>query len=89
MFTDFYLQFPSEEAARQVLFKQDTEAAPLYQNIDVLGTLYQSIPPDATEGYQPAQLPGWHVNVRVMQAEDAAALEPFKIIPSNPRRVWG
>jgi hypothetical protein len=34
-----------------------------------------------------APIEGWHVNVRLID-EDADALEPFAVTPTNPRRVW-
>jgi hypothetical protein len=32
-------------------------------------------------------LPGWHVNVRVVD-EDAEALQAFAVTPATPMRVW-
>lgn len=63
-----------------------------YINIDVLGTLYNDDAVLDAEGnvVTPATaIDGWHVNVRVMPGEDAAALEPYNIVPTMPRRVWG
>jgi len=42
------------------------------------------------DGEYPAMeaLPGWHVNVLVVD-EDASALEPYAVTPAVPVRVWG
>lgn len=67
------------------------ETRPNYRNIDVLGTLYEKTPDPLPEGYVPVPIAGWHVNVRALPDEDAAALEPFKVNPEPMvwRRVWG
>lgn len=105
-YSDAYLKFASEDEANSVLYRiegaveadpeQGIEAVegtqvPNYQNIDVLGTLYAKPPADATEDYQPAPLDGWHVNVRVMESENATPLDPFRVNPdpNTPSRVWG
>lgn len=102
-FTDFYLKFESEQEAKDILFTKvpvafDEEGKPTeffnkpnFINTDVLGTLYEKIPADAAENFQPTKLEGWHVNVRVMPDEDGSVLEQFKVSPEPPawRRVWG
>jgi hypothetical protein len=35
-----------------------------------------------------APIEGWHVNIRLVDGEDADALAPFAVTPTNPRRVW-
>ena len=86
---DLYLKFTSEAQANDVLYTLvDEEKKPNYRNIDVLGELYDPIPDPMPEGYSPVALPGWHVNVRLIDGEDGTALEPFSVIPTNPRRVW-
>lgn len=82
---DLYLKFASEDEAQSVLF---ADGKPNYANIDVLGVLYELHPVDAPEDYEPIPLEGWHVNVRVVDDEDAAALQPFSVVPTLPRRVW-
>lgn len=96
MFNDCYLKFASEAEAVATLYTVtpavlDEEGAvvseavlqPNYRNIDVLGVLYDNADPE-----NPVAIPGWHVNVRLLPGEDAAPLEPFKVIPTQPRRVW-
>ena len=62
---------------------------PNFANIDVLGTIYEPTAEVDTDGYPiMIALDGWHVNVRVID-EDYSALEPYKVSPTQPRRVWG
>lgn len=61
---------------------------PKYRNIDVLGTIYERAPDPVPEDYEPVPLSGFHVNVRVIDGEDASVLEPYLVIPTNPRRIW-
>jgi hypothetical protein len=100
---DLYLRFSDEPTANELLatsvpteFDAEGNAInwdekPNFLNIDVLGTLYND---DAVLDFvgnvvtPPTQMEGWHVNVRVMPGEDASALEPYAVIPSQPRRVW-
>lgn len=86
---DYYLKFESEEQATSVLFDttpagENTEAmcAPRYQNIDVVGMLF-----DEVDGEQ-IPIEGWHVNVRLVPGEDSQALEPYRVQPTHPRRVF-
>jgi hypothetical protein len=63
--------------------------SPKYQNIDVLGTLYeQQEIVDPENPPEPIPLTGWHVNVRVVDGEDLEALAPYSVVPTAPRRVW-
>ena len=99
---DFYLKFADEAEANTVLYtvtpavyeldadgnptdKVITESytTPNYRNIDVLGVLFNTTDPESQ-----VEIPGWHVNVRVLTDEDATPLEPFAIVPTQPRRVW-
>lgn len=107
MYQDFYLRFTDEAEANVVLYtahpavtdEEGNETAPAYTtpnyaNIDVLGVLYNDDAALDEEGdvVTPATpIDGWHVNVRVMPGEDAAALEPFRVDPEPMvlRRVWG
>jgi hypothetical protein len=60
---------------------------PNFANIDTIGVIYKRTGGTDEEPVMTA-LPGWHVNVRVVD-EDGAALEPFQIYPVTPMRVWG
>ena len=100
---DYFLKFDSEEQANAILYTttpatQDEDGNVLteavvkqnYANIDVLGIIYEPQEPSelTDEPVEPVALPGWHVNVRVVSGEDGAALEPYRVAPKNPRRVW-
>lgn len=75
-----------------------TEASPGYEvsnfrNIDTIGVIYkptgETTEQDGMTVPVMEAIPGWHVNVRVMPDEDASALEPFKVQPTTPLRIWG
>lgn len=53
--------------------------------IDPIGTLFATLPPDAPEGTQPEALPGYHVNT----AAPVAAWAAQRVTPATPRRVFG
>ena len=103
MHTDLYLKFADKAEANSVLYTVHPETVdedgvtvseayttPNYQNIDVLGTLYEAqVIVDPEDPPEPVALDGWHVNVRVVEGEDAEALELYSVIPTQPRRVWG
>jgi hypothetical protein len=100
--TDLYLKFTDEAESRTVLYTQvPTEfneegeptawyEQPNYANIDTIGVIYepQAIV-DPENPPEPVVLEGWHVNVRVVGAENAEPLQPFAVVPESPRRVWG
>lgn len=69
------------------------EPRPNYRNIDIIGLIYKPTGEvlQGEDGPYPAMapIPGWHVNVRLMDDESGEALEPFKVEPSTPMRVWG
>jgi hypothetical protein len=102
---DLYLSFPDESTAKSILYRiegaqEATDKTPAvegyevpnYANIDTIGTIYKPTGKmlQSENGEYPATAPilGWYVNVRVV-SEDASALEPFKVTPSTPMRVWG
>ena len=98
---DFYLKFADEAEAVAILYTvtpevtdeegnvtQEAVQQPNYRNIDVLGVIYERAPDPLPDPYAPVPVPGFHVNVRLLPDEDAAPLEPFKVIPAQPRRVW-
>ena len=84
---DLYLKFPNKETADSVLY---TDEVPNYRNIDVIGFIYEGGQWDeeGNEIVAPTQLDGWHVNVRLVDGEDAEPLLPYAVTPTNPRRVW-
>ena len=100
---DKYLAFTDEAAAKAVLYRiegaveatEDTEAVegyevPNYANIDTLGVLYERQEvTDPDNPPEPVAIPGWHVNIRLVDGEDAESLEPFAVHPETPMRVWG
>jgi len=81
--TDFYLKFDTEAAATAVLYDGET---PRYRNIDTIGVIYSNTGTDEEPVMEP--IPGWHVNVRLVDEEDAEALEDFQVFPQTPSRVW-
>jgi hypothetical protein len=102
--TDFYLAFTDEAAAKAVLYRiegaveadpeQGIEAVegyevPNYANIDTLGVLYERQEvTDPDNPPEPIPIPGWHVNVRVVEGEDPTALQAYEVHPATPLRVW-
>lgn len=69
---------------------------PKFLNIDVIGDIYKptgetttTTGPSGEEITVPVleKLPGYHVNIRLV-GEDAADLEPYAVVPTNPVRVW-
>lgn len=64
-----------------------------YANIDTIGVIYkaagETTEQDGMAVPVMAAIPGWHVNVRLADGEDASAIEPFKVQPATPMRVWG
>ena len=84
---DIYLSFQDENEANSVLY---TDNSPNYQNIDVIGTVYQRPPETTPEDYVPIPYPApnFGVNIRLMDDEDIEPLKPYIIYPKNPVRVW-
>jgi hypothetical protein len=66
---------------------------PNYANIDTIGLIYkltgEMLMGEDGEYPEMAPIEGWHVNVRLVDGEDAEALEPFEVSPQTPVRVWG
>jgi hypothetical protein len=76
---------------------EDTEAVegyevPNYANIDTIGIIYkptgETTEQDGMAVPVMAPVEGYHVNVRVVEGEDAEALEAFEVHPATPLRVW-
>jgi len=103
-YTDLYLKFDSETQANQILFTEhpallnedgeviaEAYTTQNFQNIDIIGTIYNLDGIYDGEGnilQEATKKDGWHVNVRLTPTESADSLEPFKVIPTQPRRVW-
>jgi hypothetical protein len=77
---------------------EDTEAVEGYEvanyaNIDTIGLIYkptgEMLMGEDGEYPEMESIEGWHVNVRLVDGEDAEALEPFEVSPQTPVRVWG
>ena len=94
---DLCLAFIDEEQSIPVLFtfvpadgENESFLRPNYQNISVLGTVYQRPPIPTPEDYEPIPYPApnWGVNIRLLDDEDIEPLRPYIIQPKNPVRVW-
>jgi hypothetical protein len=85
---DIYLSFQDENEANSVLY---TNLLPNYQNIDVIGVVYQKTPQPIPEDYipMPYPAPNFGVNIRLMDDEDIEPLKPYIIQPKHPIRIWG
>jgi hypothetical protein len=70
--------------------KTESYLQPNYQNISVIGTVYQRplipTPPD----YIPVPYlpPNYGVNIRLLDDEDIEPLKPYIVEPRKPVRVW-
>ena len=94
--SDFCLRFADEAASFSVALQLDavgeTEDGPRLVRfshryaLDVIG---QIVLPPADPGAEPETLPGWHVNLRVLDGSELPPeLAPFVVYPANPARVW-
>jgi hypothetical protein len=98
MFIDYMLKFETKEEAETVLMEigllQEVEGVvmPAFgSNVDIIGTIWK---PDGTsttteEGFSlpnMVALDGYHINVRA--ASEIQALDPYKVTPATPYRVW-
>ena len=73
---EYYLKFTGEEEALATLYEQgQEEPIPKYVNISVIGTIIKD----------EVALEGWHVNVK---ADESPELEPYRVFPAAPMRVW-
>lgn len=66
-------------------------SVPNYRNIDIIGTIYEPVQEitDLENPPTPVPLEGWHVNIRLSENEDPTPLEPYRVTPKSPMRVWG
>lgn len=70
------------------------QSQPKYQNIDIIGPIFEETGETVTdsEGNESPvleQIPGYHVNIRVVGSETSDDPEPFAVQPKTPLRVWG
>jgi hypothetical protein len=78
--TDYYLKFADEAQANTVL-----EGLEGY-SIDVIGVIYKDSGLTDAEGNAiMVDLEGWHVNLRGAMTD---AFDAYKVIPTQPYRVW-
>ena len=70
--------------------KTESYLQPNYQNISVIGTVYQRPPIPTPDDYEPIPYPppNWGVNIRLLDDEDIEPLKPYTVEPNNPIRVW-
>jgi len=61
-----------------------------YQNIDVIGTVYQRPPIPTPKDYVPIPYPppNYGVNIRLLDDEDIEPLKPYIVYLTDPIRVW-
>lgn len=91
---DYFLRFANKTESDSILYiveqdEEETVVTPRFANIDVVGTIHRPTGAlDADGNPVIAPLDGWHVNVRVVDGEDDAALLPYAVTPANPQRVW-
>jgi hypothetical protein len=93
MYIDYYLKFDSEAAAKAVLYRVEGEEGneiANYSAIDLIGTIHKPtgtmLQSDDGEFPEMAPLDGYHVNVRLI--DEAPELEPYRVFPSTPNRMW-
>jgi hypothetical protein len=102
-FNDLMLRFASEQeateqlAAAGLLVEFKTQESAGYApapgtSIDTIGVIYKPTGNTVTTsmGEQPemAPLPGWHVNVRLKADHLVPGLDPYRVAPVHPVRVW-
>ena len=72
--------------------KTESYMTPNYQNISVIGTVYQRPPEPISmdEDYVPIPYPApnYGVNIRLLDDEDIEPLSPYMVCPKDPIRVW-
>jgi len=88
-FVNHYLKFPDEAAAAYAL--DATGIAPTAtpdQDIDFVGTIWSMAVLDGNgDVIVPSTVvAGWHVNLRLRNADLPTALAPFRLFPATPFR---
>ena len=98
-FNDLMLRFADEAEATEQLAAAgllvETQESAGYApgaSIDTIGVIYKPTGNTITTsmGEQPemAPLPGWHVNVRLKADHLVPGLNPYRVAPLHPVRVW-
>lgn len=85
---DLYLKFKDKAEADSVIYADEFQFA--YRNTDVVGVIYKptgKLLKDDTPEMK--ALDGYHVNIRLCDDENGAAIKNYAIEPTNPVRVWG
>ena len=99
---DFYLKLANEAAMSTVLsdfYNEDNEFVPNTSDyaIDVVGTLYEDTgntltDDDGMEYPEMQAIPGWHVNIRLMNDTLKSTVEAIDathgVSPESPKRIW-
>ena len=69
---------------------QEGYQVPNYTNIDTIGVMQSGGEWDENgeEVTPPTPIPGWHVNVRLLDGEDGDALAPYAVEVNTPMRKW-
>jgi hypothetical protein len=101
IFNDLMLRFASEQEATEQLktagllveFKtQESAGYAPGASIDTIGVIYKptgnTIITSMGEQPEMAPLPGWHVNVRLKADHLVPGLDPYRVAPVHPVRVW-
>jgi hypothetical protein len=102
-FNDLMLRFASEQeateqlAAAGLLVEFKTQESAGYApapgaSVDYIGVIYKPTGNTITTsmGEQPEMAPieGWHVNVRLKADHLVPGLDPYRVAPLHPVRVW-
>jgi len=90
---DFCLSFTDEAESLPILYTivpDSSEITPNYQNISVIGTIYQRPPEPTPKDYEPIPYPApnYGVNIRLLDDENIEPLRPYMVYPTDPIRVW-
>lgn len=72
------------------IVKTESYLTPNYQNISVIGIVYQRPPIPPPEDYVPIPYPppNYGVNIRLLDGEDIEPLRPYIVELTDPIRVW-
>ena len=91
LYTIVPIEFELDENGEPTeIVKTESYLTPNYQNISVLGTVYQRPPIPTPDDYQPKPYPApnYGVNIRLLDNENIEPLRPYIVEPKNPIRVW-